>query len=289
MIHNWDQKIQRDAWYTSPDIAQKVVDWSKKVISNHGNSLKLIVEPSAGNGSFVNAIKRTYKNNHVQVTAMDIVPKHPSIKKKDFFTYEPNKDYKSSQTLVIGNPPYGVKSSLAMKFIKHAAKFADHIIFILSENFRVSDIFRNQLPDGFNIVKYLCLPQNIFVSEDNEPLSLHMNTCAFYITYTGEKKRVQTVKPNGNWSFVKIDDKNEAHLKIPRMGIDGFFKCVMKTSPQYWIYTPYDYFIKLNGRYNKKDICEAISNHKFKDVVVMHKLSSLRKKQLTKYLNRLID
>ena len=43
----------------------------------------------------------------------DITPEYDFIKKQDFFTYKPSIDDK---IIVIGNPPFGRCSSLAIKF-----------------------------------------------------------------------------------------------------------------------------------------------------------------------------
>ena len=76
----------------------------------------LIVEPSAGNGSFISGIKSLSKH-HI---FYDLEPENAEIVKQDYLTY----DYtihsdKFNNIHVIGNPPFGRQSSLAIKFIKN--------------------------------------------------------------------------------------------------------------------------------------------------------------------------
>ena len=73
-----------DKFYTTPNIVDKCItslstlyDW---------NRWKLIVEPSAGNGSFLLKIPSINK------IGLDIAPDHKDIIKKDFFDYKPEID-----------------------------------------------------------------------------------------------------------------------------------------------------------------------------------------------------
>jgi hypothetical protein len=85
-----------DKFYTIPSYSKKCID---KVGELH-DILKwdLIVEPSAGNGSFLNQLPGTNK------IGIDICPEHPNIVKQDFFDYSPPAD--KANILVLGNPPF---------------------------------------------------------------------------------------------------------------------------------------------------------------------------------------
>lgn len=188
MNHTWNRKVARDAWFTKPSIAHRVTKWASKVVDA---PIRLVVEPSAGDGAFLDAAEAHFM---ADVDAMDIAPRAHGIVKQDFFTYAPPAKYGCDHVLVLGNPPFGVKSSLAMKFIRHAATFADHVVFILSENFKTSDAFRAQLPHGFTIVDVLELPRDSFCSE------------------------AEKVKPNDQWQFVIKSNRDQGHLRVSRMG-----------------------------------------------------------------------
>jgi hypothetical protein len=60
--------------------------------------------------------------------AYDIEPEDDRIKQQDFL--ELNLEYKKGRC-VIGNPPFGNRNTLAVKFYKKSIKFADYVSFIL--------------------------------------------------------------------------------------------------------------------------------------------------------------
>ena len=118
-----------DKFYTIPAISEKCLnrvgeryEWS---------TWDMVVEPSAGGGSFFTRIPTIKK------IGIDIAPTHTDILKQDFLTYEPPpSDMASPRILVVGNPPFGRVSSLAVKFFNHASKWANVIAFIVPRTFR---------------------------------------------------------------------------------------------------------------------------------------------------------
>ncbi len=86
----------------------------------------IIIEPSAGCGSFISAIQSLCNNT----LFIDIDPKHNSIKKSDFLKFEENLN-KYKEVHIIGNPPF----NNVTKFIKKACKIATKIGFILPLSF----------------------------------------------------------------------------------------------------------------------------------------------------------
>lgn len=83
----------------------------------------LFLEPSAGNGSFLN-----YLNNYV---ALDIAPEDARIKKQDFLSYTPS----ITNFITIGNPPFGKRSKLAIEFFNKASEMSNVIAFIVPVSF----------------------------------------------------------------------------------------------------------------------------------------------------------
>lgn len=131
-----------DKFYTLPIYSKKCID---KVFDFYsGFKWDLIIEPSAGNGSFLNQIPT--ENN---IIGMDISPENSNIIKKDFFEYYPPTNMKN--ILVLGNPPFGKVSSLAIKFFNHAAEWAFVIAFIIPRTFRRVSV-QNKLNDYFHLV-----------------------------------------------------------------------------------------------------------------------------------------
>ena len=80
----------------------------------------LIIEPSAGNGSFIENIKKITENYKFY----DLEPENKEIIKQDFLYFdfvELKQKYKNIH--IIGNTPFGRQSSLSIKFIKKCCLF----------------------------------------------------------------------------------------------------------------------------------------------------------------------
>jgi hypothetical protein len=130
-----------DKFYTIPSYSKKCID---KVFELYDKSkLDLIVEPSAGNGSFFNQID--FQNK----IGIDISPENNDIIKMDFFDYNP--PINKNNILVIGNPPFGKVSSTAIKFFNHSAKWANIIAFIVPRTFRRPSV-QNKLDKMFHLI-----------------------------------------------------------------------------------------------------------------------------------------
>ena len=136
-----------DKFYTVPSVAKECI--SKVGERFHWDSWDLVVEPSAGNGSFFLQIPSTKK------IGLDIRPEHSQIQTLDFFNYKPPET--SSNILVLGNPPFGKSCSLAVKFFNHAASFASVIAFIVPRTFRRISL-QNKLNSFFHLLQDIELP-----------------------------------------------------------------------------------------------------------------------------------
>jgi hypothetical protein len=111
-------KILNDKYYTSIELAKKCIDKTFEIIGEE--NITDIIEPSAGNGSF--------SDQMFFCTAYDIEPDSNNIIRQDFLNL--NIPYQKGR-LIIGNPPYGNKMQLAVKFFKKSIQLADYISFIL--------------------------------------------------------------------------------------------------------------------------------------------------------------
>lgn len=110
-------KIIDDKYYTPLSLAKRLIDKAFEVIGI--DNISEVVEPSAGNGSFSSQIDGCI--------AYDIEPEATGIIKDDFLTtpmiYRPGR-------LFIGNPPFGPRNSLSVKFFKRAIRLGDYIAFV---------------------------------------------------------------------------------------------------------------------------------------------------------------
>jgi len=87
----------------------------------------IYIEPSAGNGNFLNLLPINRR------IGIDIESKNKEIIEYDYLKWKPNNI--DNKYIVIGNPPFGLRGQLALKFILHSNNFADYVCFILPQLF----------------------------------------------------------------------------------------------------------------------------------------------------------
>lgn len=195
-----------DKFYTIPTI-------SKKCLSSIGERYKwhewgLVIEPSAGNGSFLTQIPT---NNKIGI---DISPEHKDVIKHDFLTYHPPSN--TGKILVVGNPPFGRVSSLAIKFFNHASKWANVIAFIIPRTFRRVSV-QNKLNPNFHLVFDEEIPMS--------PCSFSpqmMAKCCFQIWEKKDSTRpiVELSTTHNDWDFLGFGAKDAKGQPTPPDGAD---------------------------------------------------------------------
>jgi 16S rRNA A1518/A1519 N6-dimethyltransferase RsmA/KsgA/DIM1 with predicted DNA glycosylase/AP lyase activity len=119
----------------------------------------LIIEPSAGNGSFIENIKKITKNYKFY----DLEPENKEIIKQDFLNFdfvELKQKYKNIH--IVGNPPFGRQASLAIKFIKKCCLFSNSISFILPKSFK-KDSMKKHFLKNFHLIYEIDLLENSFL------------------------------------------------------------------------------------------------------------------------------
>lgn len=179
------QKHSLDKFYTKSDVAKTCID------SVDPELFEQIIEPSAGSGSFSKQIRGC--------VAFDLDPEDSSVVEQDWFAYEQLREA-GSKVLVIGNPPFGQQNSLAVKFINHAAGFADTIAFILPRSFMKESVQKLLYPN-LHLRSNVVLERNSFTLEEED-----MDVpCVFQIwDYNSSKVREHVAAPGYvGFSFVK--------------------------------------------------------------------------------------
>lgn len=226
-----------ECFYTRPEIAKLLIEKTNLLLPL--KNFTQIIEPSAGNGSFSTLLKE-YNSN---VIAYDIDPKHPDIIKCDYLTTTiPN-----NNTLVIGNPPFGKNSSLAKKFIKHSAKFADIIAFILPRSFLKESMF-NAFPLNFSCIYTEELPKSSFTIDSTN----YDVPCIFVVYKKGETLRsVFNPIENGKYTFISKETVGNNIVSFKRVGFyAGLFSANLdvNVNSHYFIqfHEPVD-IVKLNS------------------------------------------
>jgi len=192
------RKHSQDKFYTKPEIAKQCIDFIDDI-----KDYDVIIEPAAGNGSFSQQIEGCL--------AFDINPESSEIIKQDWFEYKQERDVK--KILVIGNPPFGVSNTLALKFINHAADFADTIAFILPISFKKYSV-QDKIDKNLHKTKEMVLPKNSFILGDVE----YDVPCIFQIWEWKKEERDKRTRKTSSEFFDFVKKEDNPDCRIQRVG-----------------------------------------------------------------------
>lgn len=239
------KRNSNEKYYTKNNVVSLCLDI---VINNIDiNTNDLIIEPSAGNGSFIDGIK-TITNNYM---FYDLEPDNNEIIKQNYLLY----DYtliqnKFNNIHIIGNPPFGRQSSLAIKFIKKSCEFCDSISFILPKSFK-KDSLKNKIPLNFHLIIENDLPDKSFLVDGIE----HDVPCIFQIWKKKNINRIIRDKLVSN-NFIFVKKTEEPDISFRRVGVNSgkIDKCIQDKSIQS------HYFIKFTNGKSINENIEYLSN-----------------------------
>jgi hypothetical protein len=198
-----------DKYYTKDTVVILCLNFIKKYLQIKNTDL--IIEPSAGNGSFIEAIK-SLSNNYL---FYDLEPENKEILKQDYLLcdYETYKAYDNIH--IIGNPPFGRQSSLAIKFIKKSCEFCNSISFILPKSFK-KDSLKKSFPLNFHLVFETDLPDKSFLVDGLE----HTVPCVFQIWEKKSTNRVVSEKLEPN-NFMFVEKTQNPDISFRRVGVNA--------------------------------------------------------------------
>jgi predicted RNA methylase len=200
-----------DKYYTKDTVVEQCLGLLKKYI--HINCDDLIIEPSAGNGSFISGIKSLTKH----YIFYDIEPENHEIIKQDYLLYDDYHEIKKmyNKIHVVGNPPFGRQSSLVIKFIKKSCEFSESISFILPRSFK-KDSLKKTFPLQYHLVFEFDLPNRSFLVDGLE----HDVPCVFQIWVKKPFHRAVTDKVEPvNFRFV--DKTSNPDISFRRVGVNA--------------------------------------------------------------------
>jgi predicted RNA methylase len=151
--NNSNKKL--DKFYTRSNAAETVLSFLKELFFKEKININgyTFLEPCAGSGSFLTALNKVIPNSKVE--AFDIEPEGSNIKKANFLEIKP---HHTSNTITIGNPPFGYKGKLAVSFINQCSEWGPIVVFILPIQFR-----------RYNIQKHIYSNLKLIYSSDNFP------------------------------------------------------------------------------------------------------------------------
>ena len=118
---------EKDQFFTNKDTARYCYNKCHEILSQWSVDLSdyTYIEPSAGDGSFYSLFPEDNK------IGVDIEPKCDGVIQSDFLLWKPI----TTKNICLGNPPFGLRGNLALKFINHAAIFSDFVCFIVPQLF----------------------------------------------------------------------------------------------------------------------------------------------------------
>ena len=157
----YSSKIDKDKFYTKEAVALECLSLLDL------DSYDLIIEPSAGSGSF--------SKNITDVVALDLEPEDVNIIKQDWFEFETPKVYE--QLLVVGNPPFGKRNTLSKAFISKAISLQAITIAFILPNVYNKHTLQKVFPKTYKLQKVWELPKDSFMIND---IAYHV-PCSFYI------------------------------------------------------------------------------------------------------------
>lgn len=197
-----------DKFYTKKEITQYIIDLFKQYISIKNDDL--IIEPSAGNGSFIDAIKSLTCNYKFY----DLEPEHDEIVKQDYLLYNTN-NTNTQKIHILGNPPFGRQSSLAIKFIKKSCEFCASIAFILPKSFK-KDSLKKTFPLNFHLLFEMDLPEKSFLVNNKE----HHVPCIFQIWEKKTYNREVSAKLEPR-NFIFVTKTENPNISFRRVGVNA--------------------------------------------------------------------
>lgn len=239
-----------DQFYTNPDLA---CQYAQQVIAAYGSAIDCFVEPSAGTGAFVEPLQAAGK----PVIALDIAPQANAIQQGDFlsdvwWSAAGKAAVSAGKIAVVGNPPFGKNSSLAVKFFNRAAEQAHIIAFILPRTFRKHSIHR-RLNRHFVLAVDDDVPDNAFI-KDGKP---HDVPCAWQVWEYQLGGRQDGETPDVSHIIRYVDDPQRGDFAVRRV---GFYAGQVKEPPEWDLHTlsPSTHYFLQSVRPDAKALLQSI-------------------------------
>jgi hypothetical protein len=260
-------KIKLDKYYTSPELAKYCVEKTKEIIGSE--NITEYIEPSAGNGVFLDYLDKPY-------LAYDIEPEDERIIRQDYLELE--LEYKKGRC-VIGNPPYGNKNLLSMKFFRKSVKLGEYISFILP----ISQLNNNQQMFQFDLIHSEDLGKRLYSEKE-----VHCCLNIFKQPSNGIHEKAQSYKLN---SVVMKEVRKSRNQLLPKdfdydIGICswGYIGKEVEFIGQY----NQELYIKITDAKFKDRILKIIKETDWSKIYPMTTTPRLKQWQVYKYLKEQI-
>lgn len=283
-----------DKYYTNPKYVNSCITKFTETVEIN-KDMDLVIEPSAGDGAFIPSLESICDNR----IYLDIHPENDKVSKIDYLEeFNPsmvnlididnnefnekgeiiNESNKVEKVHVIGNPPFGKQSSLAIKFIKKSAKYADTIAFILPRSFKKQSMIKH-FPLNFHLVFQEDVPEDSFLV-NGKP---HNVPCVYQIWEKREiNRQVEAKQIPQKFKFVKQNE--DPDISFRRVGVyagNVSLETENKSSTSH-------YFIKLVDIPITAEIVEKLNKIKYDKSEDTVGAKSISKQELIKEFNMIL-
>lgn len=173
------KEIGLEMFYTP----QETANWVVQVCRDQPWWIDIVeaIEPTAGKGVFVNALKPY--DHYMTVHAGDLEPKHPDVQQWDALKVDvpallmhPKKQVQvpREHVLLIGNPPFGRQSALARQVWDHYAEQFGYTAFIVPRSMAIPKTYSKSrtIPKNHDVMSVHSLPTDKFELPDGKTKSI---------------------------------------------------------------------------------------------------------------------
>jgi predicted RNA methylase len=216
-------KADFDQFFTKHEIAlwcyAKLVEVVPEVLGKH------FIEPGAGAGAFFSLLPPQAR------TGVDLQPQGEGIIQADFLTWQPPVG-QSEDRVVIGNPPFGRRSQLAVAFFNRAAEMADVVAFIVPVQFQKYSV-QKQLNPAFSLVGDYALVENAFETPEGKDYNVR-TTFQIWTRWARERENLRILESppihhpdfimyqyNNTKGALKVFDE-DWDFAVPRQGFEDY-------------------------------------------------------------------
>lgn len=267
-----------DQFFTLPEVAKYCYEKTIETVKNLGIDINdySFIEPSAGCCSFYELLP---KNKRIGI---DIDPKGYLAKeliKSDYLKFIPDINNKY---IVIGNPPFGLRGNLALRFINHSEQFADFVAFILPPLF---DSTGKGVPmkrvKKYKLILSEKLPLESYYYPNGEKLSI---ATIFQIWSKFGDKNLAEIEDNDYSSFFRIYSMSNGNTPSSKRNVKMIGNCdAYLPSTCFSGMKAYDSFYDLPNKRgygikiykNKEKILEIINSINWESVAFLSTNSAL--------------
>lgn len=152
-------------FFTKKEVAKYCFDEFSNFLKIHNidSSKYTFIEPSCGDSSFYKLMPKNRK------IGIDLEHRGEGILTQNFLDFSPKQLVAGKKFITLGNPPFGLRGNLALRFINHASNFSDFIAFILPPLF-MSDGKGNpkKRVKNLSLASNIKLPLNSFIYPDGK-------------------------------------------------------------------------------------------------------------------------